>query len=96
MRLFITLLSMGSVIAFGYALAGYGGTLVGKGRPDYVVTGLVAGIFCAVAALFLWKKNMHRFLLEEAETPEAAPQDPAPLKGETDSSTQTSSHFPEG
>ncbi len=67
MRLFITLLSMGSVIAFGYALAGYGGSLVGRGRTDYIVAGLIAGIFCAAAALFLWKKNMHRFV-EEIET----------------------------
>ena len=43
MRLFITTLSLLSVIAFGYALAGYGRTLFGQpARMDYILLGLLA------------------------------------------------------
>ncbi|GHV42330.1 hypothetical protein FACS1894187_24550 [Synergistales bacterium] len=55
MRLFILMLSMGSVVSFGYALAGYGGSFFDKGRPDYVVWGLASGFFCAGLAIYLWK-----------------------------------------
>ena len=44
MRLFITTLSMSSVIAFGYALAGYAGYAFGRGRKDYIVIGIIAGV----------------------------------------------------
>ena len=55
MRLFITTLSLLSVIGFGYALAGYGTSLLGNPvRTDYVVLGLTAGFVCAGAALGLW------------------------------------------
>jgi hypothetical protein len=56
MRLFILVLSMLCVGAFGYALAGYGGYLVGKGRPDYIAWGLGVGVLCGAAAIALWKK----------------------------------------
>ena len=55
MRLFITTLSLLSVIGFGYALAGYGTTLLGNpARIDYVFNGLTAGFVCGFAALGLW------------------------------------------
>gem|GEM_PF-2203499 len=56
MRLFILALSGACVILYGYALAGYGAYTYGRGRPDYVIWGLLAGTACAGAALFLWKK----------------------------------------
>ena len=55
MRLFITTLSLLSVIGFGYALAGYGTSLLGNPvRADYVVLGLGAVFVCAGVALGLW------------------------------------------
>jgi hypothetical protein len=56
MRLFILMLSMGSVGAYGYALAGYVGRFWGKGRMDYIVWGLLLGTGCAALALWLWKR----------------------------------------
>ena len=55
MRLFITTLSLLSMIGFGYALAGYGTSLLGNPvRTDYVINGLAAGFACALLALGLW------------------------------------------
>ncbi|MDD3391239.1 MAG: hypothetical protein PHO98_08045 [Synergistaceae bacterium] len=65
MRLIVLLLSMGSVVLFGYALAGMGGYLLGKGRLDYVFTGLLGGFGAAVAALLLWKKYLDMILMED-------------------------------
>lgn len=58
MRLFILMLSMGSVVGYGYALAGYGIKFVGRGdiRYDYIIGGLIGGTVAALLALFLWKK----------------------------------------
>ncbi|NLL37880.1 MAG: hypothetical protein GX256_10235 [Fretibacterium sp.] len=72
MRLFITLLSLGSMISFGYALAGYGGKLFGRGRTDYVVVGLIAGLTMAALSLYLWKKYLPSFLedVQEDESPD--------------------------
>lgn len=68
MRLFITTLSMSSVIAFGYALAGYAGYAFGHGRKDYIVIGIIAGVLTGSLALWLWKRWMPHFL-------EAPPKD---------------------
>ena len=55
MRLFITTLSLLSIIGFGYALAGYGTSLLGNPvRTDYVINGLCSGFFCGLLALGLW------------------------------------------
>ena len=71
MRLFITTLSLFSVIAFGYALAGYGGTLFGlPARMDYVLWGLVLGFGFAAAALWLWYRHRIDFFLPDpSDTP---------------------------
>ena len=62
MRLFITTLSLCSVIAFGYALAGYGGTLFGRPvRMDYILWGLGLGLGCAASALWLWHRHKEEF-----------------------------------
>ena len=75
MRLFILMLSIGSVVSFGYALAGYGSGFFDKGRPDYVIWGLASGFFCACLAIYLWKSWLAIVALEierEAEKEEEA------------------------
>ena len=62
MRLFITTLSFLSVISFGYALAGYGTSLMGNAiRLDYVILGLSGGFFCGGVAMFLWYRHRRDF-----------------------------------
>ena len=74
MRLFITVLSMISVIAFGYALAGYAGYALGHGRKDYIVLGLALGFLTGSLSLWLWKRWMPLFL-EETDSGEAEHSD---------------------
>ena len=61
MRLLVTFLSAGTLILYGYALAGLGGYLFGKGRMDYIVWGLLLGSVTAAAALYLFKKHPEAF-----------------------------------
>ncbi|MBQ7594501.1 MAG: hypothetical protein IJU48_09140 [Synergistaceae bacterium] len=62
MRLFITTLSLFSVIAFGYALAGYGSSLFGNAiNLEYVIGGLSAGFFFGGLAMFLWYRHRKDF-----------------------------------
>ena len=62
MRLFITTLSLLSLIGFGYALAGYGTSLLGNPiRIDYVINGLLSGIICGGLALFFWYRHRKDF-----------------------------------
>lgn len=70
MRFIVLLLSMGAVAMYGYALAGMGSYLLGKGRLDYIVFGLGAGITATTAALFLWRKYLVSLSkeLEDRET----------------------------
>lgn len=66
MRLFITTLSLLSVIAFGYALAGYGASLGGGAiNTDYVIKGLGAGAICGGLAMLLWYRHRKDFFNEE-------------------------------
>lgn len=65
MRLIVTFLSVGTLIAYGYALAGLGGYLIGKGHPSYIVWGLLLGTLSAVAALFLWRKHAREFYVDD-------------------------------
>ncbi|MDR1732467.1 MAG: hypothetical protein LBR61_10300 [Synergistaceae bacterium] len=80
MRLFILLLSMGCVISYGYALAGYIGYSLGAGRPDYIAWGLTLGTLCGGAALWFWKKWLPCFYIEEerAHEEEHAPEKEKP------------------
>ena len=74
MRLFITTLSMFSVISFGYALAGYGGTLFGReARLDYIIFGLLLGFAFAGTALWLWYKHREDFFVEIDESGNTIP-----------------------
>ncbi|MBQ6737670.1 MAG: hypothetical protein IJP41_04350 [Synergistaceae bacterium] len=68
MRLFISTLSLLSVISFGYALAGYGRTFFGSGiRFDYVVGGLAGGFICGGIAMILWYVKRKDFFEESNE-----------------------------
>ena len=58
MRQFVLLLSMCTIVLYGYALAGMGGYLLGRGRIDYILFGLFGGSATAWGALFLWKKYL--------------------------------------
>ncbi|MBR1672418.1 MAG: hypothetical protein IJ702_05780 [Fretibacterium sp.] len=75
MRLFITTLSLFSVIAFGYALAGYGRTMFGQAaRMDYILLGLLGGFGFAALALWLWYRHRDEFFFKDDEKP--GPQEP--------------------
>ena len=65
MRITVLLLSMGTIILYGYALAGMGGYLLGHGRLDYILWGISAGTASAVTALWLWKKNLHLYFKDQ-------------------------------
>lgn len=69
MRQIVLVLSMGTIVLYGYALAGMGGYLMGRGRADYIVLGLGMGSILAASAIFLWKKYLLT-LDAEAETDE--------------------------
>ena len=56
------MLSMGSVVAYGYALAGWGISFWGsKINYSYVIGGLSAGTLSGFLSIWLWK----RWLREE-------------------------------
>ena len=56
MRFTVLILSIATLVFFVYALAGVGGYLFGRGRPDLVAIGLAGGVACAAAALYLWRR----------------------------------------
>ncbi|EHM09340.1 hypothetical protein TheveDRAFT_0153 [Thermanaerovibrio velox DSM 12556] len=57
-RLLVLVLSISSVAAYGYALGGLGGFLLGRGSVTYVVLGLAGGTGCALLALKLWREYL--------------------------------------
>ncbi len=61
MRPFVTFLSVATIAAYGCAIAGMGGYLVGHGNLSYIVGGLLCGTLCAAAALYLFKKHPEAF-----------------------------------
>lgn len=61
MRQFVTLLCVATIVAYGYAIAGMGGYLMGRGNLSYIVWGLLGGTACAVAALWLFKTHPEDF-----------------------------------
>ncbi len=67
MRMVVMLFSIATLVLYGYALAGMGGYLLGRGRLDYIVLGLAGGTATAVAALWIWKKNIHRYFMPDDE-----------------------------
>ncbi len=66
MRLIVTVLSMGTIAAYGYALAGLGGFFFGKGSLHYIIWGLIGGTICGAAAIILWRKNITEFYVQDS------------------------------
>ncbi len=64
MRFFVMLLSMATVVLYGYALAGLGGYIWGNGRMDYILWGLIGGTISALVALYFWKKHPEAFFTD--------------------------------
>ena len=60
-RITVLLLSLGAIIGYGYALAGLGGFLVGRGSIPYITRGLAGGTVSAAAALWIYAKNLSAF-----------------------------------
>lgn len=67
MRFLVLVLSLGTLVLFGYALAGMGGYLMGKGRPGYILWGLSCGAASGAAAIFLWRRNLSAFFYEDKD-----------------------------
>ena len=69
MRLIILMLSMGSVAAVGYALAGWGVVFLGgEINYTYVIGGLVGGTISAILSLWLWQRwLLNEYALYESE-----------------------------
>ncbi len=65
MRQFVTLLCIGTIVAYGYAIAGMGGYLLGRGNLAYIVWGLLGGTACGAAALWLFKTHPEDFFKDE-------------------------------
>ena len=64
MRLVILMLSMGSVTAYGYALAGWGISFFGAEMNYlYVMGGLSGGTLSAALAIWLWKWWLRREIM---------------------------------
>ena len=66
-RLLVLFLSIGTIVAFGYALGGMGGYLYGKGRPLVAAGGLFGGCLSSYAALKLWKVYLEDIAAEDRE-----------------------------
>lgn len=67
MRLIVTFLSIGTIFAYGYALAGLGGFLIGRGSVSYIVWGILCGTAFGGSALWLWHRNLDAFYVSEKE-----------------------------
>lgn len=54
-RLIVLILSISTIVAYGYALGGLGSYAMGVPKPVPIAAGLVCGTVFAAAALKLWK-----------------------------------------
>ena len=61
MRPIVTLLCIATIVAYGYAVAGLGGYLLGHGNLTYIIAGLLGGTGCGTLALYLFKKHPEAF-----------------------------------
>jgi len=52
----VLILSILTVVFFGYAIAGIGSFFYGVGRLDLILLGLIGGISSGACALILWLK----------------------------------------
>ena len=57
-RLIVLILSISTIVAYGYALGGLGSYAMGVPKPVPIAAGLLCGTVFAVAALKLWKSYL--------------------------------------
>lgn len=69
-RLIVLILSISTIVAYGYALGGLGSYAMGVPKPVPIAAGLVCGTVFAAAALKLWKGYLEE-LEQERQAPEA-------------------------
>ncbi len=55
MRFIVLILSLGSVVLYGKALAGLGSFLLGRDQLGLIAIGLLGGTLSAIVALICWK-----------------------------------------
>ena len=72
-RLIVLILSISTIVAYGYALGGLGSYAMGVPKPVPIAAGLLCGTVFVVAALKLWKSYLEelereRKALEAKET----------------------------
>jgi len=58
MRMFVLVLSLGTLLLYGRAIAGLWGYMIGQPRPDMILTGLLGGTAAGAASLFFWRKRI--------------------------------------
>ena len=69
MRFIVLILSLGTLLLYGRAIAGLWGYIVGQPHPGMLFTGLLGGTTSAAAAILLWRKRIKNldWIREEKE-----------------------------
>ena len=57
-RIATLLCSIGTIVGYGYLLAGTGGYLLGRGRPLVAVLGFLSGTALAFIAIKIWRSYL--------------------------------------
>ena len=57
-RIATLLCSIGTIVCYGYLLAGTGGYLLGRGRPLIAVLGFLSGTILAFIAVKIWRSYL--------------------------------------
>ena len=57
-RIATLLCSIGTIVGYGYLLAGTGGYLLGRGRPLIAVLGFLSGTALAFVAIKIWRSYL--------------------------------------
>jgi len=58
MRLIVLVLSVGTMLLYGRAIAGLWSYVIGQPRPYLLISGLLGGTISAVSAILLWRKRI--------------------------------------
>lgn len=58
MRLVVLLLSIGTMVLYGRAIAALGSYMIGQPKPGMLFIGLFGGTFSAASAVLLWRKRI--------------------------------------
>jgi hypothetical protein len=74
-RVTVLCMSFGTIIAFGYALGGLWGYIVGHGRPKVIALGLTVGIALAFAAMRIWRTYLEDIEREDREKENSSEED---------------------